>query len=232
MKIRILPIIVFAHIMLIGVKISLVKVDFPKPYKKIVADLSIGEAMAAQLNYEEKPKDKMRQDKEDNKKNDVSTEAIVTNIAPKETPLLNKNCGQYNLELLQSLAERREEIEKWLAEAEDRQTVLNNTENRLDTKLADLTALRNEVKELLDIYNEKENEKIKNLVKIYENMKPQDAAIIFEQLDMQVLLQVINSMKEVKVAPILAKMNPIRAKEITIQLANQKRLVGPYDDNN
>lgn len=233
MKIRILPIIVFFHIMLIGVKISLVKVDAPYPHKEIVANISTGEVLASETNHEQNANSNVEASSEhSNKKTDpAKSELRVSNIPPKETPLLNKNCGEYNLELLQSLAERREEIEKWLNEAENRQEVLKNTENRLNAKLADLTSLKNDVKNLLDIYNEKENEKVKNLVKIYENMKPQDAATIFEQLDIPVLLQVINNMKETKVAPILAKMNPMRAKEITTQFAQQKRLIGPYDDN-
>jgi len=74
-------------------------------------------------------------------------------------------------------------------------------------------------------YNEKENMKIASLVKIYENMKPKDAAKIFEELDMPILLQVVNVMKESKVAPILSAMDPVKAKEISTEFANQKRLI-------
>ena len=55
-------------------------------------------------------------------------------------------------------------------------------------------------------------------------MKPKDAARIFEQLDMVVLLDVIERMKERKSAPILAKMKPQRAKEITLELAQRRGL--------
>ena len=59
-------------------------------------------------------------------------------------------------------------------------------------------------------------------MKIYENMKPKDAARIFEELDMAVLLDVIERMKERKTAPILAQMNPKRAKAITLELAKRR----------
>jgi len=65
---------------------------------------------------------------------------------------------------------------------------------------------------------------MKSLVKIYENMKPKDAAPIFEQLDMDVLLDIVDRMKEAKVAPILAQMNPAKAKEVTDELAKRHEL--------
>ena len=57
-------------------------------------------------------------------------------------------------------------------------------------------------------------------------MKPKDAARIFEELDMAVLLDVIERMKERKTAPILAQMNPRRAKAITLELAQRRGLPG------
>jgi flagellar motility protein MotE (MotC chaperone) len=66
--------------------------------------------------------------------------------------------------------------------------------------------------------------RLQSLVKIYENMKPKDAARIFDQLDMDVLLDVVERMKEARVAPILALVNPQRAQDITIQLAERRKL--------
>ena len=80
------------------------------------------------------------------------------------------------------------------------------------------------------LYDEKEQEKIRSLVKIYENMKPKDAARIFEEIDMDVLLDVVDKMKEKKIAPILAKMNATRAKEITTELAERRKLPEGTDD--
>jgi flagellar motility protein MotE (MotC chaperone) len=50
-------------------------------------------------------------------------------------------------------------------------------------------------------------------------MKPKDAAIIFNDLQMPVLLQVMNRMKEAKAALVLAAMTPDRAREVTGELA-------------
>ncbi len=50
-------------------------------------------------------------------------------------------------------------------------------------------------------------------------MKPKDAAAIFDQLEMSVLLRVARAMNPRKMAPIMAKMNPSRAQELTAGMA-------------
>ncbi len=60
-----------------------------------------------------------------------------------------------------------------------------------------------------------------SLVKIYEAMKPKDAARIFEQLDIDTILLVAERMKERRLAPVMAQMNPEKAKDITIKLSKQ-----------
>jgi flagellar motility protein MotE (MotC chaperone) len=54
---------------------------------------------------------------------------------------------------------------------------------------------------------------------MYENMKPKDAAAIFNELDMPVLLGVAKAMNPRKMAPILARMTPLKAKALTDGIA-------------
>jgi flagellar motility protein MotE (MotC chaperone) len=53
-------------------------------------------------------------------------------------------------------------------------------------------------------------------------MKPRDAATIFNDLQMPVLLQVLDRMKEAKAAVILAAMNPDKARDVTAELAQMR----------
>ena len=53
-------------------------------------------------------------------------------------------------------------------------------------------------------------------------MKPKEAARIFNQLEMDVLLKVIDRMKSTKTAPVLAAMTPERAKELTMRIAERR----------
>jgi flagellar motility protein MotE (MotC chaperone) len=80
------------------------------------------------------------------------------------------------------------------------------------------------VSDALIEYNKIEDQQISSLVKIYENMKPADAARIFNELERPILLLIVNRMQEKKAAPILAQMDPKRAKQVTIDLADQRRL--------
>ena len=64
---------------------------------------------------------------------------------------------------------------------------------------------------------EREDTSWKGLVKVYEAMKPRDAATIFNDLEMPVLLQVVDRMKEAKAAPVLAAMQPDKARDLTAQ---------------
>ncbi len=50
--------------------------------------------------------------------------------------------------------------------------------------------------------------RFKGLVTMYENMKPRDAAKIFDRLDIDVLLEVASKIEPRKMADILAQMSP------------------------
>jgi flagellar motility protein MotE (MotC chaperone) len=53
-------------------------------------------------------------------------------------------------------------------------------------------------------------------------MKPRDAAAIFNDLDMPVLLAVVDRMKEAKAAPVLAAMQTEKARQVTAELAQMR----------
>ena len=126
--------------------------------------------------------------------------------------------------LLQQLAERRRVLDRRAAEIDQRSALLSAAEERVQLKIDELADLQFTIENLLVRHDEQEEARMQSLVKIYENMKPKDAARIFEELDMVVLLEVVDRMKERKVAPVLAKMNPDRAKSVTLELAQRREL--------
>jgi len=126
------------------------------------------------------------------------------------------------VELLQQLSERRAELDRRAAALRQREVVLQAAETRIDEKIAKLAALEKEIGGIVDKQSDEDAARIKSLVKIYETMKPHDAARIFEQLDMPVLLNVVEHMKERNAAPILAGMDPARARAVTLALAERR----------
>ena len=119
------------------------------------------------------------------------------------------------IDLLQALAERRKELELRANRLEQREALLLAVERRIDEKVETLKELQR------SIQGETESQ-YKSLVKIYENMKPKDAARIFEELSMTILLPVTERMKERKLAAVLAKMNTTKAMTLTTQLAQRR----------
>jgi flagellar motility protein MotE (MotC chaperone) len=127
-------------------------------------------------------------------------------------------------DLYRDLAKRRDDLDKKAKELNVREALLKAGEKEVDQKLQQLTEVRNEIKELLKTQSDEEKARTDSLVKIYEIMKPDDAARIFNTLDMDVVMKVIANMSERKSGPVIAAMNPERARQVTQLLAQQKRL--------
>ena len=134
---------------------------------------------------------------------------------------------QAEIDLLQQLADRREALEAREREIEMRIGLLKAAESRIDKKVEDLKILQVTIERLIKTYDAEQDEKMGSLVKIYENMKPKDAARIFEEMEMDTLLLVAERMKERKLAPVMARMNPAKAKEMTVELSRLRQLPQP-----
>lgn len=128
------------------------------------------------------------------------------------------------IELLQGLSLRREAIERREKELVLQEGMLAAAEQRITLKIEELKKLQNSIRALLRQRDEEEEAQLRRLVKIYETMKPANAARIFEELDLPILLDVFEGMREAKAAPVLAVMAPGRAKIVTTELAERRQL--------
>ncbi len=129
-----------------------------------------------------------------------------------------------DIELLESLTKRREQLEARDREIDLREKLLAAAEDRVDAKVEELKELQETVESLIAKLDGEQEDKIKSLVKIYEQMRPKDAARIFDELDMAVLLDVIDRMREAKAAAIMGKMDSDKAKSLTILLAERREV--------
>ncbi len=124
--------------------------------------------------------------------------------------------------LLESLRGRRAEIDQREQALAQREMLLAATERRLTQRLEEMTALQRRLEQARTQGNEREEAGWRQLVKTYETMRPRDAATIFDELEMAVLVQVVDRMREAKVAPILGAMKPDRARLLTTELARHR----------
>lgn len=163
----------------------------------------------------------------------AGTAAPASTQAPAKTPAQEKaspadaasqapepiTYSKAEVEVLQGLAKRRDALNARARELDLRQAMLAATAKKVDAKIATLKVLEQKIQGLLHQRDAQDEKNMKSLVKVYENMKPQDAARIFEKLDMPILLDVAGRMREQKLAAILADMNPDKARSVTTELA-------------
>ena len=226
MHFRLFPFLIFACFLLLLVKVA----DFIQGEQIFSENLLVGSGHAEGEEKKEggegKKEGEKKDEKKDKKEKDKKPAIKVSETAP-EKVVKDPEGPQFSaseIEVLQRLRQRREQLDAREKELEVREKVLRLTEAKIDQKLADLNKLKDQVQVILDSYDQKEEIKLQSLVKIYENMKPKEAARIFEQLDLQTLLPVIDKMKEAKVAPVLAQMDPQVAKVVTIELSRMRKL--------
>ncbi len=179
----------------------------------------------------DKPDDKKDSGKKDGKKDKKPAEEMtygtgktsVKDIEAMKARDAQPRFTQSELDLLQNLSKRRDELDQREADLDIKEKALDASEKRLTDKIAEMKTLQVELSKVLAQYNEKQDGQIKSLVKIYENMKPEDAANIFNEMEMPILLDVIGKMSERKVALVLANMSPKKAKDVTQELADRRK---------
>jgi flagellar motility protein MotE (MotC chaperone) len=121
--------------------------------------------------------------------------------------------------VLLELRQRREQLDTRDAALSARESLLTAAEQKLTARVSELQALQKKLEALEAARKQREDAGLQGLVKLYEVMKPRDAATIFNDLDMPVLLQVVDRMKEAKAAAVLGAMQPDKARELTEKLA-------------
>jgi flagellar motility protein MotE (MotC chaperone) len=123
--------------------------------------------------------------------------------------------------ILEHLQQRRQELEKRARELDIREGLIADAEKRVESKLLQIKENQQQLVVATQKKDEAETARFKGLVTMYENMKPRDAAKIFDRLDVNVLLQVASQMSPRAMSEILALMSPDRAQQLTVELANR-----------
>lgn len=146
------------------------------------------------------------------------------NTASAPSPQMPKIVGLRDSQeeiIITQLRKRRLELEQREKQLELQEQLLSSTEQRIEKKIEQLQALEQSIKQQLRIYDDRENEKLKAIVDVYEKMKPKDAAPRFEQLSLQTQVDLVTRMKAPKVAALMGKMNPKKASTLTTELATR-----------
>lgn len=153
----------------------------------------------------------------------ISGDISQAGLLSKDPTLLT----QAEIDLLQKLTERRNVIDARGKELDSRGVLMEAAEARIDKKIQELKVIEKTIKNLLTEHDNEQNKKTVRMVNIYQNMKPKDAARILQELELPTLLLVVEKMSERKLAPIMAKMTPKKATELTVELSRLRQLPNP-----
>jgi flagellar motility protein MotE (MotC chaperone) len=121
----------------------------------------------------------------------------------------------------------RSQIETREQQLTQREAAVAAAEKQLTDRVAQLLAIQVQLQTLVNDDKEHNEAKLAGLVRLYEGMRPRDAAAIFNGLDKPVLLEILGRMKPAKAAPVLAAMEPENARQVTADLAAQRSLSAP-----
>ncbi|MGU3465396.1 MotE family protein [Methylobacterium sp. C33D] len=125
--------------------------------------------------------------------------------------------------LLEKLGARRDALRQKSDELELREKMLGEAERKLETGLGDLKKAEDKVDAAAKAKEEAEKQGLKNIVTMYEAMKPKDAARVFDRLGLDVLVPIVLAMNPRKMSEVLAVMQPETAERLTVALANRAR---------
>ncbi len=129
--------------------------------------------------------------------------------------------------ILERLQQRREELDTRARELDMRESLIQNAEKRMDSQLTEIKDTEARIIIETQQKNEAENARLKGLITMYENMKPRDAAKIFNGLDDGVLVDVASKINPRTMSEILALMQPDVAQRLTVELASKAQQLPP-----
>jgi flagellar motility protein MotE (MotC chaperone) len=125
------------------------------------------------------------------------------------------------LQVLQNLGARRGQLDQREADLSTQLALLAAAEAKLDAKAKVLQGLKSDVQALLAQADGREATEVDRLVKVYEGMKPKDAAARMAILEDGVRLPIAAKMKERSLSAIVGQMPPQDAKKLTESLAHR-----------
>ncbi len=123
--------------------------------------------------------------------------------------------------ILERLQARRQELEQRAREVEIRESLLKSAEKRIEGRVDEMKATEAKISTATGQKAEQDAARFKGIITMYENMKPKDAAKVFDRLEMSVLYEIASQIAPRKMSDILGLMQPEAAERLTVELARR-----------
>jgi flagellar motility protein MotE (MotC chaperone) len=123
--------------------------------------------------------------------------------------------------VLERLQSRRQELEARAREIDIRESLLKAAEKKVESRVEDLKGVESRISTATEQKTEADAARFKGIITMYENMKPKDAAKVFDRLEMGVLYQIASQIAPRKMSDILGLMQPEAAERLTTEMAHR-----------
>lgn len=179
--------------------------EIDKMARRVEIDF-LGTAKAEEVKHEEKKVDSKTEEKK-------SEEAAVA----------KKEYTQDDIDHLSKLNERKRELDAREEELARTEQELAAQKAELEKKMNELEQTRRNISSVLEEKVQADDKKVDNLVQVYSNMKPQQAAKAFEEMDEGLAIEILGRMKKKNAAEIMNLVKSEKVKVLSEKYAGYKR---------
>ena len=134
-------------------------------------------------------------------------------VQPKQTAAPEpRECDSVMSTLLQKKKEALDRRERTI---KAREADLKSAEERLKTEMEKLTTIRNDLRDAMKGLDQQQQDEVDRLTAMFSKMRGKKAALIMEETEPKVVVEVLKRMDKKKAGEALAAMSPEYASQIT-----------------
>lgn len=141
--------------------------------------------------------------------------------APSGQPMVQRIADEDLMPLIEALNRREARVKQREEDLDVRLQALSLAEKEINKKLEELEAAERQLRETLALAQTAAEDDLTKLTDVYANMKPKQAAALFEEMDPEFAAGFLGRMKPDAAAAIMAGLTPGTAYTISVVLAGR-----------
>lgn len=152
----------------------------------------------------------------------IAREIIEDNAPVTAARAIEQCTGEKDIgPILAALAQREDRVEKRENDVRVRMQALSVAETEIDRKMAALVKAEDQLRATLALAQTAAEDDLTQLTDVYANMKPKQAAALFEQMDPEFAAGFLGRMRTDAAAAIMAGLSPTAAYTVSVVLAGR-----------
>lgn len=155
-------------------------------------------------------------------KSEESAKATAT-VPLADSSVAARAPGSSDIDHLAKLSDREKELNARSEDLSRQEAEIAKMKEELDRRLRELESMRTQISDILAERVKIDAERVETLVQMYSNMKPPQAAKIFESLDEDLAVELLSRMKKKNAADIMNLLPPEKAQTFSERYAGYRR---------